>query len=342
MKENSIYTLVFIVLIAVTSCTGHESRANQTKKITTQEIDSLYVLNKDFDVSDVRRYGVFPEKSIGGHPKLKKNKIDVLLDLSENGLELTFPEGIYKTALVIENREDIALKFQEATFTGSVQIKESDDIKLKGNLTSLVEFYTKNAQNISVDNLFLKSDTVNSINKRRNLGCSIHSGTKNISFKKLIVDDLVSGKEFKYVKAAVAVHGHNNEPKDVFIDSLIINSSDRHGVYLTGDNINIKYLEVNKFGIGSSDNMAPMEGGIAGEQKEFSGLWIKNAHESNIQKAVINIQNSKGKYSTNFDIGDTYLPFKIDTLIIRGKGESSEKSMKYTAVEVGEKYIEND
>ena len=339
MKKNN-FLLFLLFSCLVINCSKREKVSN-ILKISSDKIDSLYTLNKKYPLNDVRRYGVMPNQGIGQHPILKKDKLEVLLDVAENGQELFFPEGNYSRTLAIENRKNLKLNFNNAVFTGSVLVKKSNNIRLTGKITSLIQLYTKDSKNIQIDQIILASDTLISSNRNRNLGCSIHSGTEDLTIKKIIIESVASGKKFKYLKGAFIVHGHNNEPIGINVDSLFVNSSDRHGVYLTGENININFLKISRFGLGSSLEMAPMEGGIDGEQKLFAGLWIKNAHNSHIQKAILDVQNSKGSYITNFDIGDSYLPFTIDSLIIRGKNPKlTRKKIEYSAVELNKTIFE--
>jgi len=332
MKRNKVYILFIITLSLFYSC-KKEKKIDQSFKI--EIVDSLYTINNSYAVDDVRRYGVFPSKSIGQHPILLKDKMQVLLNVAESGIKLNFPPGVYKRSLSIEGRNYIEIIFNDVTFTGAVNIKNSKKITLKGSLLSLVQLYIKESEDINLDHIVIKSDTLLSGNKKRSMGCSVHTGSNNIKINKLVVEDLISGSNEKYVKAGLAIHGHNNEPSNVSIDSVIILSSDRHGVYLTGDNILINYLDINTFGIGSAIGMEPMEGGVQGEQGKFAGLWVKNAHNSGIKKAIINIENSKGAYSVNFDIGESFRPFKIDTLLIEGNNLSLKKRiLKRTGVNV--------
>ena len=152
-----------------------------------------------------------------------------------------------------------------------------------------------------------------------------------MTIRKLIVDDVGSGtSDFKYVKGGLVVHGHNDEPENIKMDSVFIKSSDRHGVYLSGDQIHIDYLSIDKFGIGSGEHMAKMEGGIEGEQLDFAGLWIKNCFDSSIKRTEINLTQSKGVYSLNMDYGESFRPVILDTVLLIGKGKENPLIEKYS------------
>jgi len=336
MKKISLILLFALII----SCENDKKSEKNSNIKTEKYIDSVYALNKDFKIGDVRRYGVEPGKGIGQHPKLLKDKLEVLLDISELGVELYFPHGVYDRTLNIENRNRIKFVSDSALFTGAINIKNSNEIDIEGVIQSLSRFYTQNSDDVNINTIITKTDTLIKANNLRSTGCSIHGGSKNISIKKMLINDSGSGSDaYKYIKGGLVVHGHNNEPTNIKIDTVIVESSDRHGVYLTGEEIDIKYLHVKKFGVGTVDNMAPMEGGIDGEQKDFAGLWIKNCHNSFIDKAIINAQNSKGKYTVNFDIGEEFRPMTIEKLIIKNASSNKELDKRIFS-RTGVEYIE--
>lgn len=310
----------FLLLLLLASCKNGNKTVEENDVVEEHTyVDSLYTIDSSFKVGDVRRYGVEPGKGIGQHPTLLKDKLDVLLDISETGVEIFFPKGIYDRTFNIENRKNIKINSDSATFTGAINIKNSELIKIDGVIQSLSRFYTQNAKSISVDEIITETNVEDKMNNLRSTGVSIHGGSEDITIKKVLIKDSGSGpQQYKYIKAGFIVHGHNNEPREIKIDTVIVESSDRHGVYLTGEEIDIKYLNVKKFGVGSGENMAKMEGGIEGEQLKFSGLWIKNCHNSFIDKAIIDLSDSKGTYSVNFDIGEEFRPTVIETLILKG------------------------
>ncbi len=336
-----ITNVVFIILF--TTFFFNCKKVETKKKIDQVTLDSLYTLNDNYPVNDVRRYGVIPSNEVGLHPKLKKNKLDVILDLAESGYELVFPEGYYNHSLKINGRENVKLKFNNSAFSGVVEVRNSNNINLLGDLISYVKFYTKESSNVNLDNLYLKSNTALSGNKKRNLGCSIHSGSEKVNIKKIVIEELASGKELGNVKAAFICHGHNNEPQNINVDTLIVKSSDRHGVYLTGSKLSFNYISIDKFGLGERKDTNPMEGGIQGEQFLFSGLWIKNSFDSSIGKVVINNKNSEGVYSINFDVGEFFRPTKIDSIfLIDNDTDIKERILKRSGVKYKSLIRQND
>lgn len=325
MKKLNFIIIVFLFF----SCKETKDYQQKTENNDKTYIDSLYTLDENFKVGDVRRYGVVPGISIGQHPKLLKDKLEVLLDISESGVELFFPKGVYNRTLNIEERSSVKIFTDSAIFTGAVNIRNSNNVTIKGVIQSLSRFYTQNSSDIDINTIITKTDSVLKMNSLRSTGCAIHGGSSNIYINKIIIEDSGSGSElYKFIKGAFIIHGHNNEPSNIKIDSVIVKSSDRHGAYLTGTDVEIKYLEVNEFGIGDSKNMAPMEGGIEGEQNKFAGLWVKNCHDCFIDEAVINVKNSKGKYSVNFDIGEDFRPTSINQLTIKNSSTNEDISKR--------------
>ncbi|MFV9549509.1 hypothetical protein [Algibacter sp. PT7-4] len=330
---------VFLLFIALASCKNDVKKATEVPSKAVY-VDSLYALNTSFEVGDVRRYGVEPGVKIGQHPKLLKDKLDVLMDISELGIKLYFPKGVYDRTLNIEKREAVKIVSDSALFTGAVTIKNSSSIYIDGVIQSLSSFYIQNSNDIEINSILTKTDSLIKKKMLRSTGVSIHGGAKNVRINKVLIKDSGSGsRHYKYIKGGLIVHGHNNEPREIKIDSAIVESSDRHGVYLTGVDIDIKYLHVKKFGVGTADDMAPMEGGIDGEQVNFSGLWIKNCHDSFIDEAIIDTNKSKGKFSVNFDIGQEFRPTTIEKLVINHQGSKNnieKRIFSRTGVIVGE------
>lgn len=336
----------FLFTIILFFCCKNENKTIGIKEETQKEVynDSLVTVNYNYRIGDVRRYGVEPNKGIGQHPKLLKDKLDVLLDIAESGIELKFPKGVYNRTLNINSRSNIKIVSDSALFIGAINIKNSNNIIIDGVIQSLSRFYTQKVKDINIKTIITKTDTILKKSGLRSTGVSIHGGSHNVNVKKMIIHDSGSGPDnYKYIKAGLIVHGHNDEPSEIKLDSVIIESSDRHGVYLTGEEVDIKYLHIKRFGIGSGENMSKMEGGIEGEQTNFAGLWIKNCHNSFLDEVVLDINNSKGKYIYNFDIGEDFQPTVIESIIINGDKSNSNlitREFSRTGVKY-EKIIEN-
>lgn len=320
-------TLSFIVLILVViSCKDSSKNGTNNSELTISEVfnDSSYVLNANYPIGDVRRYGVFPDSiHPSGHPFTKTTRLETILNLSEDhDIEMIFPKGYYNKTLVIKGRKGIKLNFKNAEFGGMVQIFEQDsvmssNINFKGNLITYGGFFTRNSNSINIEDITIKSNPDKNLNKLRSKGCNIYAGSRNIKINNLIVEDLGSGSDaYKYVNSALSIEGWNNNPKNVQIGKVHIKSTDRHGVYITGTDHLIGEVIIDKFGIGSAEGMSPMQDAVKGEEVEFKALWINKCYNSSIESVTINEKDSKAKYTAHFDSGDKTQPFIIGQLNI--------------------------
>lgn len=316
---------IFLLALVLTSCKNDPKTKQglETEKTEANVFnDSSYVLNGDYPVGDVRRYGMFPDSiHPSGHPFTKKTRIETILDLSQqHNIEMIFPKGYYKKALIIRGRKNINLNFQNAEFGGMIQIFEQDsvfatDINLKGSLVTYGGFFSRNAENINIDDLQIKSDISKNVEGLRSKGCLINAGSRNIIINSLIIDDLGSNSDkYKYAAAALSIQGWNNNPENVQIKKVHIKSTDRHGIYITGTDHLIGEVIIDKFGVGSSKNMSQMQDATRGEEKDFKAVWVNKCYNSSIESITINEKESKAKYTAHFDAGDKTRPFTIGTL----------------------------
>jgi len=322
----------FVVVALITmlfSCRSDKKENQPSGKDLVEESvfdDSKYVISDTYQVGDVRRYGVFPDSIHNfGHPYTKKTRLETILDLSEkHGVDMTFPKGYYKTALIIRGRKNVKLNFENAEFGGMIKVFEKDstqseNISLKGGLITYAGFFTRKSSNINIGDLKIKSDLSKNIYKIRSSGCHIYAGSSNVTINNIEVDDLGSGTEdYKYTHAAIAIDGWNDNPTNVTINKAYIKSTDRHGVYITGTDNYIKELTIDKFGMGTSTFMAGMgdADNVKGEHKEFAAVWVNKCYDCAIDKITINEKDSKGKYTAFFDAGDKTRPTLVGEMII--------------------------
>ena len=295
----------------------------ETQKILSE---NAYILNENFPKGDVRRYGIFPDSAYTNiHPVSNKSKITTVLNMAEaNKIELFFPKGYYKTALLLDSRKNIKLRFDKAEFD-LVQITQisknhtkPENIELKGELIIYDRLGITEATNIKIDTVYLKSDIEKSIRSMRSRGCQIYHGCKDIKIKYLSIDDFGSGdNRYKNNHASLAVDGWKNNPENLHIQKLYIKSSDRHGIYLTGSNHKIDEIVIDQFGVGSSEGMTPMQDASLVEHQLFSAIWINRCYNSTIGDITINSKNSDGYFTTNFDEGDSLNPVKIRQLTVK-------------------------
>lgn len=339
MLNNINLIVVFALIILFIACNTNESSNSSLTNPNTIN-DSAWVLNPSFEEGDVRRYGVFPDST------LSSKLINKVLDLGENGMPLHFPKGLYKTDLIIKGRKGISFYFDDAKFSGAIQIiddtdkTKSKDIAFTGALSSYSKFFTRNSTNIKIDTLKLISDSLINPFGRRNLGCSIYAGTKNISITSLHVEDLGSGdKYYKFSHAALQIHGWKNNPENVTIQNVDIKRSDRHGAYVTGDGHFIKNLKISKVGLGDFKDVYGLEDALESEIDTTAALWLNRCTNSRFEKVNITT-NSKADYSVIFDEGSSGSPTIIDTLTINNKANIKYKANDLTNIVVRH-YFEN-
>ena len=322
---KALTVLILTILLFSFSC---KEKKGAKKTIITNNpkefSDKAYVLNASYKVGDVRRYGIFPDSSFAlKHPFTNKDKYETVFDIAENNdVKLFFPKGIYKTNLKIVGRDKLSIKFDNAEFTGIIQIIEKDtvstsNINFSGNLTSYDGFFVRKSHHIQIENLLLKSDVKKSLSGKRNKGCKIYAMTDKLTIKYLKIDDLGSGENyFKYNNSALAIEGWNSNPTNISIEEVYIKSSDRHGVYMTGTDNEIKKLTIEKFGVGLSNLLAPMEDAAKGEEKEFTGLWMNKCDYCFVDNVTINEAGSKGVNTVFLDSGSPLKASEIGKLTI--------------------------
>lgn len=310
MVLKNILLLLFFALFF--SCKEQTEPSISQNTLTIQ--DDKYVVYKKIPKGDVRRYGVFPNKTIN------KTYFKNVLALATKGQPIHFPQGTYNTSLILNHAQNINITFNKAVFTGPVQIigdktNPSKNIMFKGNITTLTKFFTKHAKNIQIDSLIVASDSTKTT--KRNLGCSIYAGTQNLNIEYLKIKDLGSGNSYyKFSHAALQVHGWNNNPKNISINNAIIEASDRHGVYLTGSGHTIQKLYINAVGLGDFDNIYGLEDAEVSEISNPTALWLNKCENTQIYHAIIDCKNSKAKFTLNFDEGASGNTTIIDTLDI--------------------------
>lgn len=301
-----------------------EVPCNQEVEQTSQgDLIQLYTLNDSFPINDVRRYGVFPNKEIGTHPVTASSKIQVVLDLAEAGINLHFPSGYYETGLLIDSRSNINLYFDDAVFAGVIHITNdngcsSKNIYLKGKISTFDRFGIYHSENIELDTLICKNDPAKNYYKTEGRGCHIYVGTKNLRMKYLEIEGMGSGKGGANNHAALSIDGWKNNPQGVVINKVLIKSSDRHGIYITGFDHKIDEIEILNYGMGNSQNMSLMQDAKRGEEKEFTGLWINRCYNTFLGEISIHEETSNGSYSIFFDEGDTECPVVIKKLTVTG------------------------
>ena len=317
MKILKIFILAMFCFL---SCKNEKQNTNkdssETKKVFN---DSSYVLEPKFPTGDARRYGVTAKTAKIGHPYTGKNRLITALDIAEeHGVEMSFPEGYYEMDLILDSRKNLTLMFKNSEFN-LIHITQPNDsslspknLTLKGTLIAYDRLAITEAENISIDTVYLRTDITKNLRKTKGRGCHIYHGSKDIKIKYLQVDDLGSDPiQDKYTHAALAIDGWNNNPINVQIEKIYIKSTDRHGIYITGKDHLIGDVVIDKFGVGASEGMDGMQDAQPGEEKDFKALWVNKCYDSFIENITINEKDSKAKYTAHFDAGDKTRPFTI-------------------------------
>jgi hypothetical protein len=316
---------IILLLILNFSVSSQKIYSQDTLEIESNSFnDSNYVLDNTFPRGDARRYGVTSKTAKLIHPYTGKNRLSTALDIAQKTQEeIYFPSGYYGMDLILDHRQNLKLRFDNSEFSliHITQIHDSlpkpKNIIIRGNIIIYNRLGITEAVNIKIDSVHIKSNLSKSLTGLRSKGCHIYHGSKNIKIGYLQIDDFGSGEEsYKYNHAALAIDGWNNNPINVQINKLHIKSTDRHGIYLTGRNHFIGEVIIDKYGVGDSEFMDPMQDAKAGEETNFKALWINKAYNSVIDKITIDEKKSKGKYSAHFDYGTINDPVIINNLNI--------------------------
>jgi len=319
MKINQ-YNFIIVILLTITSCANNKEE-NKNKSI--QFNDESYVLDSVYNKNDARRYGLTANTANLIHPKTNKTRLETVLDIAEkSGEEMLFSSGFYRANLVIRNRKNLKLRFKNSEF-GLIHFISPDtsemtsNIEIKGTLIGYGNLGIISSQNIKIDTVIIQSDTLKNPWKKRATGAHIYKDTRDVEINHLEIHDLGSGSDFyKNAHAALCIDGGAILPENIRIRNLVIESSDRHGIYITGRDHLIDNVVINNFGKGSSNKMTgiPHANNDSGEHKEFKALWVNKCYDSFIESIIINEKDSKAKYTAHFDAGDKTKPFIIGKL----------------------------
>ena len=317
--------LLVILIAFLTSCKTENKNTIQNKNTEKLKFsEKNLAINENYKIGDVRRYGIFPDSAYAyTHPITKEPKINSILDLAEqNGVELFFPKGNYKYPLILDSRENITIKSDKAEFD-IIQItpnaknrKKPKNITIKGTIITFDRLGITEASNIKIDSVIIHSSIEKNPRKTRSRGCHIYHGCNNIKIKYLQIKDFGSGdKRYQNNHAALAIDGWGNNPKNIRIDEVIINSSDRHGVYITGENNVIKKMTIEKYGQGSSELMSGMQDAAKGEEKVLSGLWVNRCNNCTLNYVTVLTKGNNG-YALKLDEGKSSEPTIINKIIL--------------------------
>lgn len=313
--------LFFLIIPFLFNCS---TIVNEEKsKIDLKRLDSIYTLNPEYDFRDSRRYGVFPNSDMNNsiHDITGKSKMESLTNFaSQIDDTIFFKKGLYNSNLIFDSKKNITFHFDNSGFN-LIQITDakgemSSNINLLGTLISYDRFGTYNSKDIKVDSLIIKSDSIKNISGSKSRGCHIYKGAKDLFIDYLEVQGLASGNEYyKNNHAALSLDGLGAEPENVTINKAVIKSSDRHGVFINGENNIIKSLEVYAYGLGEIEKMSGMQGVQTGEELVLSGVWINRCNNCFFDNIKVVTKSNKG-IPVKLDEGKIGMPTIISELIL--------------------------
>lgn len=344
------YICILLILTLSLGCKNESKKqkkndateANEEKSKAQNELITKLTLDETFETTDVRRYGVFPDKDLGTHPSTGNKKMDELLNLAGLGVKLTFPQGIYKTVLNLSNKKDIELNFDNAVFTGAILIygaaeNYAKNITLNGELISYNTLSISYADKIKIDRLIIRNNKDLNISGYNSTGCNIYTGTMSLYMNYLEIEGTGSdGDQYRYTPAALMIHGKVPVPNDILINQAIIKSSDRHGAYLSGKFIEIEKINIQSYAQGKIDNMIPIAYTVGGDEKKITGVWLNDFEDSRIEALQIDTSNSpKATDAIYLDSGDITFPSVISKAELKGNKITVRKA-EATNVEISE------
>lgn len=311
------HTLITVVLLIILSCKKEEN-IDSTKNNYNIELEQKLSINKDYAIGDVRRYGVNPNEGIGVHPITQNKKITEILRLASSGLEIVFPKGYYKTSLILSEINNVKMKFEDAEFSGSIQLKDSCyNIDFKGGLKSYSSFLFKDVHNITCNQLTVLDNKEKNISELRPSGVSILGNSSEISIDEIIVNGV---GESKYTHAGLKIYGYPELPKYIKIKELSVLSSDVNGVLIMGEEIYIDKMFISDFGKSEANNLAKLSNLPKDfNEKNFVGLWL-NKNVSSVY-SYVEVQSTKKQIALRLGPGSFGDPTVISSLKLQDKKE---------------------
>ncbi len=340
--------LVILPVAFIISCQPNTKKSDPAlKSLSQKEIDSIeqtYAIDSTFNKGDVRRYGISPETIRKSHPVVKKNNLAAVLDLAEKtGMSLNFPKVYYPINLNLDGRKNIKLHFDETAFeeiritNRDGKLDKPENVELLGTLVSYVRFAITNASKIKIDTILLQSEPDISVSKMRNKGFYVYLGVEDLQVKYVEIDDLGSGGEsFKNIRAAFDISEGIDASKEVSIDALYVKSSDRYGVHIAGSDHTFGKITIDKFGVGSIEDMNPYGNSNSGIKKAIAGVFMDNCTGTFIEEIEIDVEESIGKNTFIFEKGDIYEPTQIEIITILNYKDDLPLDYPPNVLEIGE------
>ena len=328
--KNTIY---IIVLIIITISCKEENKEIKIDKVQDKEnstnwkvIEKKYAINDVYEIGDVRRYGIIIGENDKIHPYSKKSTIETVLEISSKyKFPILFPEGTYNFGIFIKGLENVEIISKNAKFTGPIYIidndslKKSKDIKVSGVITTYYKVFMRNSKDIEFDKLIITSDISKNSIKSSSMGCDIYAGVDYVYINELEINGVGSSADnHTLTRAALQVHGWNNNPSNLEINKITITNCDRHAIYLTGNNHIINNINIDSYGNGNYNNVSDLEDSEKGDTQKIKGLWLNKCNNSSIGSVTINTNDSKGTYSVWLDEGNIGEPTTIEKVTLIG------------------------
>lgn len=309
--------LAYLVLVNIIYSCNHDDKLPLKITLSQKEVnDMCCVKDSSYKQGDVRRYGIYPNRPFSD---IQWSKV---AELADKGMPLTFNKGMYHGNIILKGVDSISIHFNDVIIAGGLQIigkeeKVSNHIILTGKLTVLDKVFIKQSHTIQFERLNISTDTLHNIHNKQNRGLSIYAGSQNIYIDSLKISDTGGNDDVFYTHSAAAmqVHGYNNNPKKINIKYLKIKNAARSALYLTGNNHNIKKIEIDNFGFGSNANMFGLEDAKPEAQKMFSGAWFNKCNDCTIDTLILKAKPNNKMYSANFGLGVYSKPCIINNIM---------------------------
>lgn len=287
----------YLIIILFFSCNSSNEKVEKSAIPNSNEFafnEFAWIKDKRFEYGDIRRYG-FKDS------KLNKEQVDSILTLASNGVKVRFPSGYYQINLIIQNKKNINIEFNNTVIQGKLSFEGVNSANITGEVFVLDMIFFKNSSDINIQKANVISNEKYNLHNDPNRGVSIYSGSTNITFGDLkILNSGADNPRFTYNQASLLIHGFLNTPQNITIENLLITNSKRTAAYISGENHNFGTIKIENFGLTESfKNIKPIEKAKVGEEKVFCGLWL-NLNENNIIDTLI-IKNQKPLPIIKFD-----------------------------------------
>ena len=298
----------------------------------TAEIEETGIVNTEYPVGDVRRYGIFPDAHTNWQNTQNMSK--AIANSINCGIEVFWPAGYYKSQLNLM-RSNITMRFEEgAEFGGLIHLVSPysqtsphvgehplKNISLRGTLSTYSRFGMTDTQNVYIEKIHCLADNDKNIDWG-SIGPGIHIYWGNDQFRcdEIVVDGCDNTGHAS--DAAIAIDGYSNNPKNFHIGKIHVKDSFVHGLYLTGGGHWIGEVAVDAFGSGTYSGSGLQDSNGLEQSQELCGVWLNRVYACYIGKITVNQAESGTRSNAKYSV-------RIDQTGLPGAGDS------FGAVEIG-------